>query len=144
MNIDRFEGNYRFLSNFYIEPDGSHVEGEYQAQKCADPADMVQFLHIHPGACKRLGRRVKLRSDWESVKVETMRALVWQKFVDHLVLQTKLLATGDAELIEGNHWHDSFWGVCNGWGRNELGKILMQVRTKLIQCSKPSTSPATR
>ena len=40
----------------------------------------------------------------------------------------KLLDTGDTELIEGNNWHDTFWGVCKGKGQNNLGKILMEVR----------------
>jgi hypothetical protein len=31
-------------------------------------------------------------------------------------------------LIEGNTWGDTFWGVCNGVGENNLGKTLMNVR----------------
>ena len=31
--IDGFENEYRWLSNFWIEPDKTHVEGEYQAEK---------------------------------------------------------------------------------------------------------------
>ena len=46
----------------------------------------------------------------------------------------KLLATGEEELIEGNYWHDTCWGVCNcakcgDKGENRLGKLLMEVRT---------------
>ena len=41
------------------------------------------------------------------------------------------MATGDAELVEGNTWNDTYWGVCNGVGHNHLGKILMQVRQEL-------------
>jgi predicted NAD-dependent protein-ADP-ribosyltransferase YbiA (DUF1768 family) len=42
-------------------------------------------------------------------------------------LGAKLLATGDAELIEGNTWNDVWWGVNEktGKGENWLGKILM-------------------
>ncbi len=46
-------------------------------------------------------------------------------------LAQRLLATGDAELVEGNNWGDRFWGICRGEGRNELGKILMKVRDEL-------------
>ena len=46
-------------------------------------------------------------------------------------LREKLVATGDAELIEGNHWNDTCWGVCKGIGQNNLGKILMEVRDML-------------
>uniref|UniRef100_UPI00345E83CD NADAR domain-containing protein n=1 Tax=uncultured Duncaniella sp. TaxID=2768039 RepID=UPI00345E83CD len=46
-------------------------------------------------------------------------------------LAEKLIATGDAELVEGNYWHDTVWGVCDGVGENHLGKILMRVREEL-------------
>jgi hypothetical protein len=41
--------------------------------------------------------------------------------------------TGNTELVEGNHWHDTFWGVdaTTGEGDNGLGQILMQVRMEL-------------
>ena len=38
---------------------------------------------------------------------------------------------GEEYLEEGNTWHDTYWGVCNGKGKNKLGKILMQVREEL-------------
>ena len=42
-----------------------------------------------------------------------------------------LLDTGDAYLEETNYWHDTFWGVYNGEGRNHLGRLLMVVRDEL-------------
>ena len=39
-----------------------------------------------------------------------------------------LLETGDEELVEGNTWSDTTWGVCNGVGENKLGRLLMIVR----------------
>jgi predicted NAD-dependent protein-ADP-ribosyltransferase YbiA (DUF1768 family) len=44
-----------------------------------------------------------------------------------------LLATDDEELVEGNWWNDTFWGVCRGDGENNLGKIIMKVRDELRQ-----------
>lgn len=35
------------------------------------------------------------------------------------------------ELIEGNYWHDTYWGVCEGVGENHLGKLLMEIRNEL-------------
>jgi predicted NAD-dependent protein-ADP-ribosyltransferase YbiA (DUF1768 family) len=35
------------------------------------------------------------------------------------------------ELIEGNWWGDTYWGVCNGVGENHLGKLLMKIRDYL-------------
>lgn len=36
-----------------------------------------------------------------------------------------------AQLIEGNHWGDTYWGVCYGQGLNHLGKTLARVRAEL-------------
>ena len=55
------------------------------------------------------------------------------KFTQHDDLKALLLATGDANLEEGNTWNDTFWGVdlANGCGQNNLGKILMKIRGEL-------------
>ena len=76
-------------------------------------------------------RRVKLIDGWDQKRIATMTYLVTQKFTQHPELKAKLLATGNAELIEGNTWHDHFWGVCDGRGENHLGRILMMVRDNL-------------
>lgn len=60
---------------------------------------------------------MRRRPDWEDVKVDIMLGLLRQKF-QHPELGAKLLATGDAYLVEGNTWGDTFWGVFNGKGQN--------------------------
>jgi ribA/ribD-fused uncharacterized protein len=130
--IRNFWGRYAFLSNFFVEPDGTHVEGEFQAAKAEHQTDAEWVLEAKtPKEAKQRGRSVVLRSDWEKVKIEVMLHFVRKKFRDHPSLASALKATGDAELIEGNHWGDTFWGVCKGQGQNHLGKILMQVRNEL-------------
>lgn len=131
--ISIFKGQYSFLSNFFIEPDGTHVEREYQVAKCTDDVQRRVFDTLTPAQCKKYGRKVSLRPDWEQVKLQIMEDLVMAKFVDHNNLRELLLATGDAELSEGNHWHDIFWGRCScpvhhGEGENHLGLTLMGVR----------------
>ena len=86
-----------------------------------------RFLGLSGGRAKRLGR-VELRSDWEEVKIEVMREVLRCKFSQNPDLKAKLIATGDAELIEGNNWNDRFWGVCRGVGQNHLGRLLMELR----------------
>lgn len=138
MTIDRFHGAYRFLSNFYPSPvamDGygyPTVEHAYQAAKCDRHEDRIEIrLASTPGEAKRLGRQMDLRPDWHQVRVAVMTELVLQKFAWHPRLRRQLLATESEELIEGNTWHDTFWGVCAGCGENNLGKILMRVRERL-------------
>lgn len=128
-HIHEFSGSYRFLSNFYVEPDGTCVESEYQAHK-VDPPDR-NVMRMSPKQAKAVGRRLPLRSDWESIKITVMHALVLRKFVEHPSLATQLLATRDAYLEEGNYWGDRFWGTVDGVGENHLGRILMKVRGEL-------------
>ena len=47
------------------------------------------------------------------------------------MLALRLVETGTEELVEGNDWGDTYWGVCKGTGKNMLGKILMEVREEL-------------
>lgn len=137
-DILRFTGEYRFLSNFYpaeVELDGltySSTEHAYQAAKTNDPAQRRKIRESQKaGDAKRLGKQVDMRKDWEQIKYSVMEDLVRQKFTKHKSLQEKLLATGDALLVEQNDWGDVIWGVCNGKGTNWLGKILMSVRNEL-------------
>ena len=126
-----FTGPYRYLSNFFIEPDGSHVEGEFQAAKAADPTKSEFIKTLTPRQAKGAGRRVVLRPDWEEVKVDIMFQLVNQKFKDSPMLRNWLKDTKSLYLEETNWWGDTFWGVCQGQGLNTLGVILMEVRDGL-------------
>lgn len=136
--ITSFTGEYRFLSNFYpaevfwLGMDFKTVEHAYQATKCFD-VDYVQAIRAcqTPAQAKALGSRCELRHDWDEVKVPIMSALVCRKFNGSGELRGRLLATGNATLVEGNTWGDKFWGVCDGEGRNMLGKILMETRAML-------------
>lgn len=135
--INSFSGEYRFLSNFYdaeVEYDGKtypSTEHAFQAAKTLNYAERNTICNARTaGQAKKLGRIVKLRDDWESIKYDVMLEVVRKKF-KHSDLAEKLLATGSAELIEGNTWNDTIWGVCNGRGKNWLGHILMQVRDEL-------------
>src|SRR5690606_37875392 len=80
---------------------------------------------------KRLGRQIKMVQNWDQIKVEVMERLLRQKFAPGTELARKLVATGDAQLIEYNTWGDTFWGVCDGTGQNWLGRLLMKIREEL-------------
>lgn len=142
--ISSFTGPYAFLSNFAgcsIELDGEEydsVEHAFQAAKTLDENERyIVRSAIWPRDAKRAGRRVTLRPDWEQIKVEVMWSLVWQKFTrpdrrGRNYFADRLLDTQLEVLVEGNHWGDTTWGVCNGHGLNLLGNILMQVRAHLL------------
>jgi ribA/ribD-fused uncharacterized protein len=145
--IESFIGEYRWLSNFHLCPIAYNgfiypsTENAYQAAKCLNENDIEQFVKryddenkqwvwVSPREAKKLGGQIKMRPDWDDIKLIVMRQITDIKF-EHYELKQLLLATGDKELIEGNAWGDTFWGVCNGIGQNHLGKILMAKRTEL-------------
>jgi len=141
--IKEFRGTHRFLSNFtyadvvyegVIYPTTEHA---YQAAKTASPEERRGIVYeMTPGQTKRAGRGLTLRPDWEEVRADIMFHLLQQKF-KHPELAKKLLATGNEILVEGNYWHDNYWGNCNCKkckhisGKNTLGILLTKVRQEL-------------
>lgn len=135
--IKEFRGEYYFLSNFFEAPvtwEGityRNNEAAFQSAKLIDRKARQQFSTLDPSSAKRLGRRVLLRPDWETVKFNIMQEICFAKFTQNKELRDKLLATGNKYLEEGNTWGDRIWGTVNGQGQNMLGKILMGVRARL-------------
>lgn len=135
--IKSFSGQYSWLSNFYLVDvilDGNQypsVEHAYQATKTLDPTerDIIRKART-PSEAKNLGKYVTVRKDWMSIRVTVMRRLLEQKF-SVPAFRERLLATGDAIITEGNYWNDTFWGVCNGRGKNVLGKLIMEIRDSI-------------
>lgn len=139
--IERFVAHNAFLSNFYdstVYVDRKRyatVEHAYQAAKTNDEESKRLIREAKtPAIAKKLGRAVKIRDDWDAIKIEVMTDLVRKKF-ESPFLAAMLLETGTRDIIEVNYWNDRFWGVCKGVGENWLGKILMQVREE-IRASK--------
>ena len=139
--IAGFFGSFSFLSNFYILENGIFVDDicypsvENAYQCCKWPVDQRdQFLDISPAQAKKLGRRApKFDSNkWNKMKVEIMSAFCRQKFDKNDNLKKMLEMTEDCLLEERNSWGDIYWGTdVNGVGENNLGKILMTIRSDL-------------
>lgn len=143
--IDFFHGEYYFLSNFY-KADFTDVTGVtwptvehyYQAMKTENCIEREKIRKASgPSIAKKMGREVKLRNNWESIKLNVMRNALTYKFNQNPDLKQKLIDTGDAMLMECNTWHDNIWGNCQCSecrkivGQNYLGKLLMGIRTRL-------------
>lgn len=135
--IDSFSGKYAFLSNFYRVPiiyqDRRYptTEHAFQAAKTLNEDSRIQIAHTKdPADAKRLGRRVTLRPHWNTLRDIIMYEICQIKFTNK-ALRRMLLDTGSEELVEGNTWNDTYWGVCRGQGQNKLGKILMKIREDL-------------
>lgn len=136
-DITSFKGKYEFLSNFYMSPvsygdiEYPSVEHAYQALKTLNLETRQTIANLAtPGKAKKAGKSIELRPEWESIKQRVMLSLLLKKFHDP-ILRQMLLDTGDAELVEGNWWGDTYWGQCPvGTGHNVLGRLLMAVRAQ--------------
>ena len=145
--IDRFVGEYRWLSNFHLtDMPAKSTEHYYQAAKARNDQegkiwkDMILSAKS-PSETKKIGRKVPLRADWEDIKISVMQFALTKKFTGSYDLYKKLVDTKDAYLIEGNTWHDNTYGICikqdcekcnDKRGKNSLGLLLMELREILI------------
>lgn len=140
--IFSFTGKHRFLSNFYpckitiseiTYPSSEHA---YQAHK-TDDVDIRKTMAIlqTAGAAKKFGKEIPLRRDWEVVKLKVMNSVLRVKFHTNLDIKEMLRQTKEYTLVEGNHWHDTYWGFCTcqkcACGENHLGKLLMDIRKRI-------------
>lgn len=137
--IDKFEGEYAFLSNFYNSPIRPFddwilyptVEHAFQAAKTNDVGMRKKIAsQPTPGKAKSIGRHVTLKKNWRTDRICVMYECLRAKF-EQPELREKLLSTKNKKLVEGNWWGDTYWGVCDGVGENNLGKLLMKIREEL-------------
>ena len=139
--ITSFREEYAFLSNMYsvpVEWNGhtyQNSEAAFQSAKTLDPEERNTFCNLNCVAAKQRGKKVLLRKDWNDVKNGIMEEIIRAKFTQNPELAKKLVKTGDAQLMEGNYWHDTYWGVNSMTleGKNHLGIILMKIRAELSQ-----------
>lgn len=145
--IARFQGTkWALLCNFTPAPlmwEGIGYptsEHAYNAGKKTDKMDRYRIATTPtPLDAKRVSRIGPMRQGWnETVRYEVMADVLRAKFAYHPDRFWLLLGTGDAELIEGNDWHDQHWGnclcerpECAEPGQNRLGRLLMELRDEL-------------
>ncbi len=141
--IDSFSGDFGFLSNFSLhgfrEPNGAcwrTNEHFYQASKTTHPVWRKKIYESKtPALARELGQLAPgIGCKWKRRQVPTMLQGLLFKFGQHEVIKDKLLSTDGYRLIEGNSWHDNFWGNCTCKkcekieGKNKLGGLLMIIR----------------
>lgn len=114
-------------------------EHDFQCRKTTDLRWRARILAAGtPGEAKRLGRACPMRPDWDEIRVEEMRFVLVAKAINEPDFVDWLISTGDQKIIEGNWWHDNFWGICEcdscvatgkaSRAENHLGRALMQLR----------------
>lgn len=142
-----FKGEHRFLSNFYVgQPivvgpwtfkTGEHF---YQALKTEKFSEVKEIADSQqPYQAKKLGRKVTLRDNWEEVKDRAMEIVVARKFFSDPLAMNRLMDLDGLDLVEGNTWHDNYWGSCTCLDcgpkpkMNMLGKTLMNFRDEAVR-----------
>ncbi len=136
---------YGCFSNFsphLVTLDGKQwptVEHYYQAHKLLGTPDesLMEVIRTMPtpeeAAAMGRDRARVIRRDWSDAKQTVMWRGVLTKFLTYPDLQATLLDTGEEWLVE-NSPRDYYWGCGqDGTGENQLGKMLMRLRTYLRQ-----------
>lgn len=154
--IIKFDGDERWLSNMVttqpFEYEGivyHSTENAYQASKCIDESEKIYISQLtsydskkyHKNIIRKIGINVYknkvLNPSFEQRKIDIMYDVNCLKYKQHKY-KTLLLSTGNMDIIEGNTWNDQFWGMSldNDFniikGHNNLGKVLMRIRTELL------------
>lgn len=138
--IPEFKGKYAFLSNFhpiqFMFQNHLFSTAEHAFQWCKtddlSEKEAIQFAAT-PGAAKALGRNCTLIPNWDSEKWSVMYSIKVAQIRQHKEFHRRLALLNDHYLVEGNHHHDNYWGVCLCTGcqdkdkQNQLGRIYMDI-----------------
>lgn len=143
--ISHFRKEYNWLSNFapatieYGNMVFSSVELFYIAMKTKDEMMRWNISLVdssEAGKFKKISKTWELREDWDKIKLEVMEFGLRQKFHQE-PFKSKLIETGNQNIVEGNYWNDEFWGVNlkvnPNVGENHLGRLIMKIRDELCQ-----------
>ncbi len=114
------------------------AEHAYQWKKYIDSyPDIAQqiFDATSPNAAIKIANenKDKVTKEWHDTKVAIMEDILIAKIEQHEKIRMVLLETERRTIIE-NSPIDSFWGTGpDGTGNNELGKLYMKLRQRLVQ-----------
>lgn len=124
---------YSFLLDGFPWPTAEHY---YQAKKFDDEAYQHRIRESSSAAkAHKLGNAwfKRKRSDLKVVRVTLMTRAIYTKCKSYDSVAEALMETGDIYIAE-NSFTDYFWGCGrDGRGSNYFGKVLMNVRAKLVE-----------
>lgn len=110
------------------------VEHYYQSMKFDNTAYQEKIRNVETAAqAKKMGnaRFRRKRSDLAQVRTTLMTRAVYIQAKTHKVIADRILATGEARLVENSQF-DYYWGCGRDHrGDNHYGRVLMKVRDKL-------------
>ena len=137
--IAGFTGEYAFLDNRSPAPlvfeGGAYpsAEAAFQASKTADPNRRRAFQAYTGDRARERGSLITPETGWEDRQAQIMREILSAKFRQNPALAEKLLATGDALLLNLTGKKSPLWGMDRYTyaGENLLGQLLMRLREEM-------------
>lgn len=141
----RSNGKYGFLSNLYPcqiifegitfpSSEFAYQYGKFRKDKESEK-EILDWAMKAPNSSliAQLSHSLisyQIVDNWSNIKIERMKNVLEAKFIQNPLLKEKLLNTNDAILIEESKT-DAFWGIGKrNNGKNMLGKLLMELRSK--------------
>jgi predicted NAD-dependent protein-ADP-ribosyltransferase YbiA (DUF1768 family) len=93
------------------------VENFYQAMKTPknDLDTRRKIADASPEEARTIGEQVKVRPDWQKIRLQVLETALKHKFAPGTKWHTKLRATGDTDILDGSK-------------DNHLGNLLMRLR----------------
>lgn len=129
-----------FLLDGFPWPTAEHY---YQAHKFQNSAYQQKIRESEsPSRAYQLGNSWfrKKRPDFKRARVTLMTRAMYTKCKTHEAVSKELLDTGETYIAD-NSFSDYFWGCGrDGRGNNYFGKVLMNVRKKLVEESQETQS----
>jgi len=141
--IDNFNGYFDFLNNDYgcdVYYDGlvyKSVSYAYQAARSTEQHIREKIVRADTlGEMYEIASKVDDPADWGKLRLKVMEMLIRDKFKRNSDLREKLKATENRKLI--NSYGDAttsnlFWGMVDGEGQNQIGRILEGIRNDIHQ-----------
>jgi len=134
--IDSFEGGFDFLALTHpcvVGWDGRVFGCAHWALLAAQYPEAAEALE-KASTTKEAREAVKGEpeaEDWSKRRLKAMEHIQRDKFRRSDDFRKRLKDTGDRELVWENT-EDAFWGSERGKGQNQLGRVLMDVRSSVI------------
>lgn len=111
------------------------VEHAYHSSKFNDEKIRNEIINAKsPLEAYEIGKlnKSKMIVNWDKIKVNVLYEIVREKVKQHAEVKKALLSTENEEIVEDNP-NNSFWGNGeDGKGENQMGKILMRIRSELV------------
>ena len=133
-----FDRYFSCFSDHSVEYKGIHyttAEHAYHCQRYSDQ-DILSEIQNVPTARDAWSVSQKYKdtqhADFAEKKRDIMKAILIAKLEQHSDVRDALSATGEDE-ISKHEPKDAYWGMGpDGKGRNELGKLWMEIRDEML------------